>query len=65
MTDAEIRLRDGRSVGYTDSGSPGRTAVLWCHGGPGSRLEPAGFARDSAPATAGAGLRLIGIDRRG
>jgi pimeloyl-ACP methyl ester carboxylesterase len=58
MVDGEIRLRDGRSVGYTDSGTAGQTAVLWCHGGPGSRLEPAGFAQ-------GSDLRLIGIDRPG
>src|SRR5512139_415750 len=58
MIDGEIRLRDGRSAGYTDWGRPGETAVLWCHGGPGSRLEPAGFAQ-------GAALRLIGIDRPG
>ena len=38
-----------------------RTAVLWCHGGPGSRLEPAALA----PAAAEAGLRIIGIDRPG
>jgi len=57
---ARIELPDGRSVGYADYG-PGDTAVVWCHGGPGSRLEPqalAPFARD-------AGLRIVGIDRPG
>ena len=37
------------------------TAVLWCHGGPGSRLEPAAFAPDAAKA----GFEYIGIDRPG
>ncbi len=35
--------------------------MLWCHGGPGSRLEPAAFA----PIAAAEGFRLIGIDRPG
>jgi len=35
--------------------------VVWCHGGPGSRLEPAGFE----PFLESVGLRVIGIDRPG
>jgi pimeloyl-ACP methyl ester carboxylesterase len=35
--------------------------VLWSHGGPGCRLEPARFAAEAARL----GLRLIGIDRPG
>jgi pimeloyl-ACP methyl ester carboxylesterase len=35
--------------------------VLWCHGGPGSRLEPAYLRREASEA----GLRIIGIDRPG
>ncbi len=45
----------------TDFGSPDDTAVLWCHGGPGSRHEPA-YVADRA---ATAGFRLVGIDRPG
>jgi pimeloyl-ACP methyl ester carboxylesterase len=60
MIDGQIALRDGRTVGYTDSGTPGQTALVWCHGGPGSRLEPAGFAQ-----TGGTDVRVIGIDRPG
>ncbi len=56
-----IQLPDGRTVGYADYGSPSHTAVLWCHGGPGSRLEPEALA----PAAREAGLRIIGIDRPG
>ena len=62
--DGTIRLPSGRTVGFADFGAPGRggdTAVLWCHGGPGSRLEPAYVA----PAAVEAGLRIVGIDRPG
>jgi pimeloyl-ACP methyl ester carboxylesterase len=59
--DQSIRVSDGRTVGYADFGTPSATAVLWCHGGPGSRLEPAFLRTDAADA----GLRIIGIDRPG
>ena len=59
--DFTIERPGGRTVGVTDYGSPGDTAVLWCHGGPGSRREPA-FLQDVAR---GAGLRIVGIDRPG
>src|SRR5687768_7550704 len=59
--DGTVRLSSGRTVGFADHGRPGDTAVIWCHGGPGSRLEPAYVA----PAAAAAGLRLVGIDRPG
>src|SRR4051812_8299614 len=52
---------DGRQVGYADFGPPDGIPVLWCHGGPGSRFEPAPLA----DAAATAGFRLIGIDRPG
>src|SRR3989442_1334603 len=63
MTDGQIRRDDGRIVGFADYGpaSPDHTAVMWCHGGPGSRLEPEMLA----PAAAEVGFRLIGIDRPG
>jgi pimeloyl-ACP methyl ester carboxylesterase len=61
MTDHTLLLPDGRTTGYADYGSGDGTAVLWCHGGPGSRLEPAALA----PTAAEAGLRIIGIDRPG
>ena len=59
--DQTIRLKSGRIVGFADYGKPGDSAVIWCHGGPGSRLGP-GYL---APAAAEAGLRLVGIDRPG
>lgn len=56
-----ITVRDGRTVGFADFGTPGQVPVLWCHGGPGSRLEPLLVA----DAARNAGFRLIGIDRPG
>ena len=61
MPDGEIELRDGRTVGYADYGAAADKAVLWCHGGPGSRVEPQPVAEDASKA----GFRLIGIDRPG
>jgi pimeloyl-ACP methyl ester carboxylesterase len=52
---------DAGEVGVAEFGDPRGVAVLWCHGGPGSRLEP----RQFGPAAATAGLRLIGVDRPG
>lgn len=58
--DTELRLRDGRTLGYAIWGSPDGQAALLCHGSPGSRL----FAPDPV-VTAKLGLRLITIDRPG
>src|SRR5262245_47276245 len=61
MKDGKITMPDGRTIGFADYGMPDQTAVLWCHGGPGCRLEPELVAADAARA----GLRLVGIDRPG
>ena len=61
MKNGTITMNDGRTVGFADYGSPGQTAILWCHGGPGNRLEPLLVADEAARA----GLRLIGVDRPG
>jgi pimeloyl-ACP methyl ester carboxylesterase len=61
VEDQALLLADGRTVGLVDYGSPSATAVLWCHGGPGSRVEPA-HLRSRAKAAA---LRIVGIDRPG
>ena len=53
--------RGERTVAYRDYGPTDSTPVLWCHGGPGSRFEPA----SQAPAATAAGYRFIGIDRPG
>src|SRR5215831_2820481 len=56
-----LTVADGRTVGFVDYGPSNGAAVLWCHGGPGSRIEPAALA----PVAASAGFRVIGIDRPG
>lgn len=56
-----ITVADGRTVGFYDYGPDDATAVLWSHGGPGSRMEPAAVA----PEAAAAGYRIVGIDRPG
>jgi pimeloyl-ACP methyl ester carboxylesterase len=61
VEDQTIGLAGGRTVGFADYGIPDARAVLWCHGGPGSRLEPACLRREAGEA----GLRIIGIDRPG
>ena len=56
-----IHLGDGRTVGFATFGDPDGTPVIWCHGGPGSRLDP--LHRDAEAAMAG--LLLVGVDRPG
>jgi pimeloyl-ACP methyl ester carboxylesterase len=61
MSDATLTMPDGRIVGYATYGPDDGVPVVWCHGGPGSRLEPAGFEPFLEPI----GIRVIGIDRPG
>jgi pimeloyl-ACP methyl ester carboxylesterase len=61
MRDGKIQAADGRLIGFADFGSQEHTPVLWCHGGPGSRLEPEFYAAQASAAE----LRLVGIDRPG
>jgi pimeloyl-ACP methyl ester carboxylesterase len=60
-TGGTVELADGRILSYADYGPPDGRPVLWCHGAPGSRLEPQTFADD---AVAG-GFRIVGVDRPG
>ena len=60
MIDEVLELPDGRTVGYTDTATGG-TPLLWCNGGPGSRLEGMGMA----PEATDAGFRVVGVDRPG
>ena len=59
--DGTVEVADGRSIGFATFGRSDGVPVVWCHGGPGSRLEPA----PSGDAAEAAGLRLVGIDRPG
>ena len=60
-TPRTLTTPDGRTVGYADFGPADGTPVIWCHGGPGSRLEPTQVAAEAAAA----GFRMIGVDRPG
>jgi pimeloyl-ACP methyl ester carboxylesterase len=59
--DLTVRSSGGRVIGAADYGPPAATAVLWCHGGPGSRFEPRWLQHEAAEA----GLRIVAIDRPG
>jgi pimeloyl-ACP methyl ester carboxylesterase len=59
--DGTVVVGDGRAVGFATFGEPGGTPVLWCHGAPGSRLEPSYLENEAV----GADLLLVGIDRPG
>lgn len=61
VRDQTIALQDGRDIGFVDYGRIEDTAVIWCHGGPGSRLEPAQLGTKPVEV----GLRIIGVDRPG
>ena len=61
MSDQVLRLRDGRTLGFTEYGDPGGFPVVNCHGGLACRLDVAaadGVARNAA-------IRLISPDRPG
>jgi pimeloyl-ACP methyl ester carboxylesterase len=58
-----VRTKDGRALSYSELGERSGVAVLWFHGIPGSRLDVARAFGEKA--LAGAGTRLIGIDRPG
>lgn len=60
MNDTTLQL-DGRTVAFADYGPGDGMPVLWCHGGPGSRFEPATVVDDAVAA----GFRIVGIDRPG
>ncbi len=54
-SEGTITVSDGRVVGYNDYGPEGATPLLWSHGGPGNRMEPAAIA----PKAAAAGFRIV------
>lgn len=61
-SDGTIDGPDGRSIGYGDYGPVDAYAVvLWCHGAPGSRLEPTRHAEVAAAQ----GVRIVAVDRPG
>jgi pimeloyl-ACP methyl ester carboxylesterase len=56
-----VDLGDGAHVGVAELGDPDGVPVLWCHGGPGSRLD----AASGHLGAVAAGVRLIALDRPG
>ncbi len=60
-TDSQIRLRDGRNIGYAEYGDLAGKPVFFFHGWPGSRL----FLRSLNSQTASLQVRLIACDRPG
>jgi pimeloyl-ACP methyl ester carboxylesterase len=57
-----VTLPGGRRLAYTEFGDPQGKPVLYCHGHPGSRLDPAMFPGELLRQH---GLRLISPDRPG
>ncbi len=59
--DCQIRLGDGRRLGYAEYGDPEGQPLFYCHGFPASRLEAALLD----PAARKVGVRVIAADRPG
>jgi pimeloyl-ACP methyl ester carboxylesterase len=59
--DGQIRLPDGRCLGYADYGAETGPLVLFFHGTPGSRLEAALIAEEALASN----VRLVAVDRPG
>lgn len=60
-TSSTLVLPDGRTLGWSEYGSPSGTPILYHHGLPGSRLEAAAWHTPAASL----GARIIAIDRPG
>src|SRR5271157_2358409 len=61
LTNQEIKLKDGRKLGYTECGNPQGKPVFYFHGTPGSRIECNIFLE----AANSIGARIIVADRPG
>jgi pimeloyl-ACP methyl ester carboxylesterase len=61
MVDTTMTLADGRTLAYTEIGTPDGPIALYFHGAPGSRLELVALDERFA----GVGLRVITADRPG
>jgi pimeloyl-ACP methyl ester carboxylesterase len=59
----EVTLRDGRTLAFTEVGSPSGRPIIYCHGAPSSRVE-GNLIVNGATASA-LGLRVIVPDRPG
>ena len=59
----QIRLQDGRGLGYAEYGAPEGLPLFYFHGFPGSRLDYLFF--DAGKAAMEAKARVIAADRPG
>ena len=62
-TNQQIKLKDGRSLGYAEYGAPEGKPVFYFHGFPGSRLD--WLLSDSDDSAAELNARIIAVDRPG
>jgi len=63
-TNQQVRLKDGRMLGYAEYGAPEGKPVFYFHGHPGSRLDWPGIV-DSADSAKELNARIIAADRPG
>jgi pimeloyl-ACP methyl ester carboxylesterase len=61
--DQQLKLQDGRMLGYTEYGAPEGVPLFYFHGFPGSRLDYLFF--DAGEAAREANARIIAADRPG
>jgi pimeloyl-ACP methyl ester carboxylesterase len=62
-TNKQIKLKDGRMLGYDEYGAPDGKPVIFIHGFPGSRLDWPLFDPDDSAVELNA--RIIAVDRPG
>ena len=62
-TNQQVKLRDGRMLGYAEYGSPDGKPVFYFHGFPGSRLD--WLLTDPDNTAAEQNARIIAVDRPG
>ena len=61
-TNQQIKLKDGRSLGYTEYGAPDGKPVFYFHGFPGSRLD--WLISDSDDTAAELNARIIQLENQ-
>jgi pimeloyl-ACP methyl ester carboxylesterase len=59
--DKNIKLKDGRRLGYTECGDPNGKPLFYFHGWPGCRLDASFFDEECKSI----GIKIIGVDRPG
>lgn len=62
-TRQQVKLQDGRTLGYAGYGAPQGAPVIYSHGFPGSRLDY--LLADAGDAATETNARIIAVDRPG